>query len=145
MMYTSATLDTSQPLRPGPLSLACLSCHDGANADAHAVLNAPGSGLGEGSYTGNCAKCHIRGLLSAKLRMGRDMTNDHPISMDYPTPQQDSGFFIPPNLQTGWTDLPLYAGKVECPSCHNVHDPAKAPFLRIVNTASALCYRCHNK
>lgn len=145
-MYASPTLDTSLPVSPGALSLACLSCHDGVSADVHAtgVINAPGSGLGAG-YGGSCARCHPHGTISQLLKLGPNLSNDHPISMTYPTPQQDPAFFMPPDLQKGWSDMPLYGGKVECPSCHNVHDPAKTPFLRIANTGSALCYKCHNK
>lgn len=34
---------------------------------------------------------------------------------------------------------------VECGTCHDVHNPGNGSFLRIANTASALCYACHIK
>jgi predicted CXXCH cytochrome family protein len=154
-MYTSPTIDTSIPSRPSGLSLACLGCHDSVSAPeaatseyTHGVINAPGSGL-TGASTGRCLACHgshggSGGMYKIPV-IGPNLTNDHPISMTYPTVAQDTGFFIPPNLQKGWPDVPLFAGKVECPSCHNVHDPSKTPFLRKANTGSALCYTCHNK
>jgi predicted CXXCH cytochrome family protein len=155
-MYTSPTINTSIPSRPSGVSLACLSCHDDVGAgsavnaaDSHGVINVPGSGLGTGSYSGSCAKCHpgMHGadMYSPLLKIGPNLTNDHPISMTYPTAAQDAGFFIPPDLQKGWTDVPLFGGKVECPTCHNVHDPSKTPFLRRSNSGSALCFKCHNK
>jgi predicted CXXCH cytochrome family protein len=150
-MYTSDTIGTSVPARPSGISLACLSCHDGVSPDVHSVINQPGSGLGTLTYAGNCGRCHTshgsmgRSMTSPLLKLGPDLSNDHPISMTYPTAQQDPGFLIPPNLQKGWADVPLYSGKVECPSCHNVHDPSQTPFLRISNSGSALCYKCHNK
>jgi predicted CXXCH cytochrome family protein len=153
-MYSSPTINTSIPSRPSGVSLACLGCHDDVGAgsaasstDVHGVINAPGSGLGSVIYGGNCTKCHNPRPddVSPLLKIGPNLTNDHPISMTYPTAAQDTGFFIPPNLQKGWSDVPLYGGKVECPTCHNVHDPSKAPFLRIANTGSALCLKCHKK
>jgi len=39
----------------------------------------------------------------------------------------------------------LFAGTMECASCHDVHDNGIAPFLRLSNDASAMCLTCHNK
>lgn len=70
--------------------------------------------------------------------------------MTYPTPAQDPAFRTPPDLLRGWGglssgDVKLYGGKVECPSCHNVHNPSNRPFLRKTNTNDALCLTCHIK
>jgi predicted CXXCH cytochrome family protein len=149
--YSSDTIGTSIPNRPSGISLACLSCHDGVSPEVHSVINQPGSSLGTATYAGTCDKCHSshgsmgRTMTSQLLKLGPDLSNDHPISMVYPTDQQDPGFHIPPDLQKGWSDVPLFRGKVECPSCHNVHDPARVPFLRMANSGSTLCYKCHNK
>ena len=148
-MYTSSTIDTAIPSAPVGVSLACLGCHDGATSGSneHSLLNGPGSGsVPDTTSSLNCQRCHgsFYGGTDPNW-LGTDLRNDHPISIAYPTAAQDAGFFIPPNLQKGWADIPLYSGKVECPSCHNVHDPSKIPFLRIANTGSALCYKCHNK
>ncbi|MHB8828369.1 MAG: cytochrome c3 family protein [Syntrophales bacterium] len=152
-MYTSPTIDTAIPSRPSGLSLACLGCHDSVSAPeaatatyTHQVINAPGSGL-TGTYSISCAACHDShgGSMYTIPAIGPNLTNDHPISIIYPTAAQDAGFFIPPDLQKGWADVPLFSGKVECPTCHDVHDPAKVPFLRVANTGSVLCYKCHNK
>ena len=49
------------------------------------------------------------------------------------------------------SDLPLYTTlgttypKVECATCHEPHNSGNGTFLRIANTASALCVTCHNK
>jgi predicted CXXCH cytochrome family protein len=70
----------------GSVSLACLSCHDGTQA-MDVVINAPGSGgynaagteidLGAvGQMVGVPAGAPIPAL-------GEDLTNDHPISMQY--------------------------------------------------------------
>ena len=152
-MYSSPTIDATPSSRPSGVSLACLGCHDSVSAPeaatstyVHGVINAPGSGLG--TYSAKCTACHGShgsGPMYKIFTVGPNLTNDHPISMTYPTAAQDPAFFIPPDLQKGWSDVPLYSGKVECPTCHNVHDPARVPFLRTSNAGSALCYKCHNK
>jgi predicted CXXCH cytochrome family protein len=147
-MYSSPTINTDIPAAPVGVSLACLSCHDGVNSenDKHSLRNWPGSGLQNTTSGVNCERCHGRmHEPHVHWKLGTDLRNDHPISMVYPTAAQDTGFVIPPNLQKGWPDVPLYGGKVECPTCHNVHDPSKASFLRISNSGSALCFKCHNK
>ncbi|MDZ4164840.1 MAG: cytochrome c3 family protein [Smithellaceae bacterium] len=149
-MYSSPSIDTTIPGAPAGVSLACLGCHDGAakQSKEHSLLNAPGPrGVPDSNSWPNCQRCHPQmytGGLPVKW-LGTDLRNDHPISMTYPTTAQDAGFFLPPDLQKGWSDIPLYNGKVECASCHNVHDPARTPFLRVSNSGSTLCYRCHNK
>jgi predicted CXXCH cytochrome family protein len=151
-MYTSPTMDTATPSGPSGLSLACLGCHDSVSApeaatsnDFHRVINVPGPGL-TGIYSKNCEACHwAHGPMYSIPATGPNLTNDHPISIIYPTQAQDAGFIIPPNLQKGWSDVPLFSGKMECATCHNVHDPARTPFLRISNSGSALCYKCHIK
>ena len=66
----------------GSVSLACLSCHDGTQA-MDVVLNLPGSG------GFNAAGAPIDPLTSSPMTgtpvpvLGTDLTNDHPISMQY--------------------------------------------------------------
>jgi predicted CXXCH cytochrome family protein len=156
-MYTSPTIDTTIAGTPSPITLACMGCHDGvlsrlgdagnSNDTKHGVINAPGSGgIPDLSTYPNCQRCHPEMYGGTHINwIGTDLRKSHPVSMSYPTVEQDPGFFIPPSLQKGWSDVPLYSGKVECPTCHNVHDPSKTPFLRISNSGSGLCYKCHNK
>lgn len=77
--------------------------------------------------------------------LGSDLRNDHPISVTYDA-SRDPAFVAP--VSGAVNGLPLYgSGKnqVECASCHNVHDNANAPFLRVSNGGSALCLKCHIK
>lgn len=65
----------------GSVSLACLSCHDGTQA-MDVVLNSPGSG----GY--NPAGAPIDGTIGPMTGtpvpvLGEDLSNDHPISMQY--------------------------------------------------------------
>lgn len=66
----------------GSVSLACLSCHDGTQA-MDVVLNAPGSGnydpAGQEVDTGA-----IGSMVGTPVpTLGSDLSNDHPISMQY--------------------------------------------------------------
>lgn len=162
-MYASATIDTTIPGSPSAYSLICLSCHDGSLA-VDSIINAPGSGLNtSGPWNGNtasplhytmaagaghCGECHVAGGAAhdqSNVYIGTNLSDDHPISMVYPTTTEDASFNAPTDLTTGWSTVKLYDGRVECPSCHNVHDPTTRPFLRQSNSESALCKVCHIK
>ena len=80
----------------GSVSIACLSCHDGTQA-MNVVVNTPGSGTTTtmaGTWTGyNVANGALGYMLSQGgtvtsgpgefPRLGTDLSNDHPISMQY--------------------------------------------------------------
>jgi len=154
--YSSRTLDTQCPATPSPYSLACLSCHDGVNITGamnskHDLVVGPGGSSPDQTSWPDCARCHPEYWTGgpAITWIGTDLRNDHPISMTYPTPAQDPDFVTPPDMVKGWGtqagDIKLFDGKVECPSCHNVHNPTIRPFLRKSNAADALCKTCHVK
>jgi predicted CXXCH cytochrome family protein len=150
-MYDSSTMINDMPSGPSGLSLACLSCHDGTIA-VDEIINIPNSGVinSLAHYKmqpggGNCGICHGGGAVydATASYISTNLSNDHPISIGYPT--SPGRFNVPDNALTGWTDVKLYSGKVECSSCHAVHDPAIAPFLRKSNSGSLLCTKCHTK
>lgn len=162
-MYDSATIDTTLPTTPNSYSLICLSCHDGSLA-VDSIVNAPGSGYATSgpwygkaaaplhyqlkAGAGNCGECHTGGIAHDQdaVYIGTNLSDDHPVGMTYPTAMEDAAFNLPPDLDKGWTgSIKLYNGRVECPSCHNVHDPTVRPFLRESNAQSALCKVCHIK
>jgi predicted CXXCH cytochrome family protein len=161
-VYSSPTMDTSPGNPAVSVSALCLGCHDGSSAygivvptlgvtggDKHDLVSfavKDPSKTDQTSYQ-PCEKCHgdIWYGTPRWFRVGTDLSNDHPITMTYPTSAQDPAFNTPPDLQNGWTDIKLFRGRVECPSCHNAHDPANAPFLRKSNTGGALCVTCHIK
>lgn len=155
-VYSSTTMDTTPGDPQRTISILCLGCHDGVVGSA-VVNGITGSdkhdlvvgALGERpdmSSIQPCQNCHPDYFGGpAPYRLGTDLSNDHPIAMTYPTQAQDPRFNLPPDLSRGWPDLPLYNGKVECATCHNVHDPGQVPFLRISNAGSGLCVRCHLK
>jgi len=167
-MYKSDTLNSDCDATPSPLSLVCLSCHDSAgnmsfdgtgtlndgamnSDDTHFLVNEPNRSdiFGTQELERNCGvPCHdYSGYTKVPKfwEIGPDLTDDHPISMSYPTPAMDPDFWPPDNADTGWSDVRLFNGRVECPSCHNPHDPDNVPFLRKTMVGSALCFACHNK
>lgn len=127
-VYTSSTLNASG-LTVGGVSKLCLSCHDGTVA-----LDSYGTRTGTNMITGSPL-------------LGTDLTNDHPIGFTYDAAlaTADGGLVTPASASLVVTGIPLYTAKLECASCHNVHDNAASPFLRVANTTSALCLKCHVK
>ncbi len=128
-VYTSPTLD-SVAGQPAGATKLCLSCHDGTVA-----VDSFGGRSGTDFLTGN-------------KKVGPDLSNDHPVSMTYDAVADTSLVATSATSGLGGTidgDL-LFAGKVECASCHDVHDEAgNANLLVKPNTASALCLTCHAK
>jgi len=177
----SGTLD-GQILPVGSVSLACLSCHDGTQA-LDTVINAPGSGgfnaagarMGV-TWSGARVDPATGKLLgSAVSNLGTDLSNDHPVGIQYggfnPGTGQIDPDFVPATkhatLNRWWvnttggtagrdkTDMILYtrnnAGTdqpfVECASCHDPHS-GNPLFLRINaqgNAGSQVCLACHVK
>ena len=161
--YSSATMGVTPASTPNALSLACLSCHDeglvpgspdGAvySGDQHGVINPPNRSTP--FDFGPCDACHkmpppfFTPELGDWWQVGPDLRNDHPVSMDYASAQAlDPELKPAPDPIKGWgnQDLKLFDGKVECPTCHNPHDPTYRPFLRKPNNQSQICYTCHDK
>jgi len=88
----TSTLDAGV-LDVGSVSLACLTCHDGTQAIDN-IINAPGSGgfdtTGGGDVglnwawnTGNTLDNNGQFIAGAVVNLGVDLTNDHPISVQY--------------------------------------------------------------
>ncbi len=118
----------------------CLSCHDGT-VGVGSLYNDPNVAAGEETPT-NAAT--LMGAISAAADMGTDLTNDHPVNFDYSAAlfSADGELVDPTNAAVA----PLLAGgKVQCSSCHDVHDPTYLPFLVMDNSGSALCLTCHLK
>lgn len=153
-LYDSESL-ASKPSGLGAESLLCLSCHDGSMA-VDMVLNKPAGWNSEdeaalhmrmdsGGGMDKCTQCHD-GTTAHRMDsvlIGMDLKNDHPVGMAYPGAFENPDFFRP-SAERGFANgVRLFNDKVECASCHNVHDPGIVPFLRVEQ--GKLCYTCHNK
>jgi len=160
-LYGSPTMNVAVS-QPGGITRLCMSCHDGVSATAvvhgnvvntkHDLVKPPGHPEPDTSSVPNCERCHTDFYTGKRrtLVLGTDLSNDHPVSMPYPTAAQDPAFKTPADAARGWggtsqNDVKLYGGWVECGSCHNVHNPDTKPFLRKTNAGSRLCLTCHNK
>ena len=121
--------------QPAGATKACLSCHDGTVAIDSFGGKAP---AGAGTVT-----------LGSNL--GTSLADDHPVTFTYDaalaTATANAKLVSPSSAS--WVDsaktVPLFAGKLECASCHDAHDNTFGSFLRKSNNGSALCLTCHNQ
>jgi hypothetical protein len=83
---TGTTTFDAQEADVGSVSIACLSCHDGTQA-IDSMLNAPGSGNqwpASSTMTGSDIDAATGRLATGIIQnLGTDLSNDHPISMQY--------------------------------------------------------------
>jgi hypothetical protein len=144
----SSTLDGAQSAQPDGTAKMCLGCHDGTTAidtfdkyaggtlfmdDVNPLFVIPGFADGT----------------------DRDLRGTHPISITYDTTAD-------PNLNpvtnamgtSGTIEDVLDAGKVQCSTCHDVHDQETVVGTRLLRVAqtvgqggtpSGLCLTCHIK
>ncbi len=154
-LYDFRTLD-NKVKTPSPISLLCLSCHDGTlavdmtvfkpdtwdsseDASLHMRLNG-------GNDLMNCGKCHD-GIAAHSIEikhLGTDLQNDHPISMEYAGLNPKDQDFRPVDNEYGFDNgVKIYDNKVECATCNNVHNPDVNLLLR--TGTERLCETCHIK
>lgn len=128
--YDSPTLDAADVGQPDGDSLMCLSCHDGTTQST-SVTNIAGND-----------------------NLGRDLTDDHPISFQYtatlPANEIGTGLYNPTSQPSGLggtidEDMLDAGNKMQCTSCHDVHEQHNLMALRIDNTSGGLCKACHMK
>ncbi|MDQ7005847.1 MAG: cytochrome C [Acidobacteriota bacterium] len=145
-MYSSSTLDGAADAQPTGITKMCLGCHDGTVAiDDFDNHNGGTNFIGTGDQI-------------PQLSDGGnpDLRATHPISIVYDT--ADTGLHPTSNTMGGSGTIAdvLEAGKVQCHSCHDVHDApgeavANTHLLRVAQTTSqggnpsGLCLTCHDK
>lgn len=136
-LYASPTMDaTDASSQPSVSSKLCLSCHDGTVA-----LDSFGGATG----TTPLGPGH-------KANVGIDLSDDHPVSFTYDDTlaSADGELAAPSTAPSGLggtiADDLLISGKLECASCHDVHDAGGNNNLLVKSNAnSALCLTCHTK
>ena len=143
-LYSSPTLKAVLG-QPGGNSKLCLSCHDGTVAvDSF------------GTVTGTTN-------ITAANNLGTSLNDDHPIGFVYDTALSTTkGSMFDPatkivtigagaqSLTGTIASVMLYKGKMECSSCHDVHNTftvgANGTGMVKMDTAgSKICIACHNK
>ena len=133
--------------KPGSISKLCLSCHDGSVAvSSYGNFNP----LASSRHTGN------KYVTDTKFAIGQlgNLTNHHPIGFDYLAVKNlDDEIRDPSNALLGnnpygltVNDL-LFGGKMECASCHDVHNTKNTglKLTWVADTQSNLCFSCHAK
>ena len=144
-----------------------MSCHDGTIA-VDVLVNVNGLAFGPAvAFTRQgTAKAPSYGsaapgssnLMNIGLPfLGTDLRNDHPVTIVYETaraataPEFVTQVLVGSKITVGAVNpLPLFGtttanATVECASCHNAHNNSLGNFLRIANTGSAMCLKCHIK
>lgn len=145
-MYSSSTLDNTIGGSPGATSQACLACHDGT-LSVGVLTNLNGTGNTQTMTDQAGGASYTAGVMQAgtAFMVGEDLSNDHPIAIQHDE-AVDTGLKTLASAKTaGLVYFGAGVDEVECATCHNVHDPANAYFLRISNASSGLCTTCHNK
>lgn len=141
-LYSSPTTKATIG-QPSGNSKLCLSCHDGTVA--------------VDSFGGTTGAT----MISAVNNLGSSLKDDHPIGFAYDTSLATSnGSLFDPTtkqvtigsgtqIKTGSiSSVMLYGGKMECDSCHDVHNTftaATTGLIKVSQNGSALCLTCHNK
>lgn len=156
-MYGTTVSGTQTKSAPNPVSLACLSCHDGASA-INSVILQPGQSGSDFTYVSggtNVAFSTTSAGTAFKMPStiappGTSLQNTHPVSVPYTS---GVAFLAATGASlTNWAGastvaqvLFTYSGTqyVECGSCHDPHITVNVDFLRANNSGSALCISCH--
>ena len=119
-------------------SLLCMTCHDGVTT-MNSLSNPP-------LLVAETNNVVMNAGTPGGTNLGTNLTNDHPINIDYAKAQATVNAARPGSLTVSLpTTVPLQGGSMECSTCHNVHDNTKVPFLRVSIGGSALCLVCHLK
>ena len=140
-LYSTPTFDGASTItQPGGTSKLCLSCHDGTVA-----VNSFGGTTGTTMITGT-------------KNLGTNLSNDHPIGFTYDAALVTADGALNPTTtavtigsgtKTKSTTIAgmLFAGKMECATCHDVHNTftAGSKLVKVTTTASAICLTCHAK
>ncbi len=148
--YTSGSLQAVTTDIGGGTSVSnlCMSCHDGTVA-VNSLDNK--SSFGTPTMGGVATELDATGKLAAtrEAYMGTNLSNDHPINFTYDAALATSDGELKTPSSASFVDaahkVPLYSAKVQCASCHNPHNGVNGSFLRLSNSASALCQTCHSK
>lgn len=103
-----------------PVSMECISCHDGT------IAKVTNHRISEGNTN--------------RVKSIETIKGAHPIGMDYDKFRWDKTYVPAENLAA---DIILIDGRVGCASCHNLLG-RNDKYLAVDNSKSSLCFSCHN-
>lgn len=120
----------------------CMSCHDGT-VGMNAIYKFTAT---IGAIPGH-TDANSKLLPANTANLGTDLTSTHPVNFTYqgaPWLAQQTHVAVPANNKVSTANLPLdSAGKLQCATCHSVHDATNTYFLRDTIDGSKLCIDCH--
>jgi predicted CXXCH cytochrome family protein len=141
----------------------CLSCHDGT-VGVNTVYKgqySAGSHVSPDFGSGTNVPVFIPASSGALIGSGTEgLSNMHPLNFTYDATLagKSVSLAVPTTASNGFGGtrtglntssgkfLPLFANKMQCATCHDVHDGTTyRPFLRASTTGSELCLACHGK
>ena len=149
----SSTLEGTQSAQPDGTSKLCLACHDGTvgldTFDRYAGGNYFIDEYGPASFQVP--------FFSDGTQL--DLRGTHPISIAFPAGEAGDGVNFTDPVNATWAAgdtvaSTLDAGKVQCSTCHDVHDQESVSGTRLLRqgqtvsqggVASGLCLTCHVK
>ena len=132
-IYSSPTTDARIDQPSGP-SKMCLSCHDGSLA----------LGLVASRPATDPIVMSFRTIPPGDTDLTHDLSDDHPIGFRFDRALFNrDGQLRNPDLLT--ENLPLGPhNRVQCTTCHDVHNNSLGKFLRVPDRRSAICVACHD-
>ena len=128
--YKSTTL-VARVGQPSGASRLCLSCHDGTIA------------LTQTYNSRNAIPGTVYITRQDRGYIGTELTDDHPISFEHTAAvaARKGELRAPSSLPR---ELPLdHQRRLQCTTCHDVHDDTYGKFLRMDNRESRMCTSCH--
>jgi hypothetical protein len=152
-MYDSSwseTLTGTQSSQPDGISKLCLGCHDGTVA-----IDTFDKYSGGSVYIDDYDSGFKIGMPDGS---NIDLRGTHPLSIEFPAGEIGTEFNDPSTAT--WYDGSTVAstldnGKVQCSTCHDVHDQESVPNTHLLRQAqkdmgggeqaSGLCFTCHIK
>lgn len=137
--------------QPTGASKLCLSCHDGVTAID--------------KFGGRKTVTYMDATAAQQHNSSNKQTDSHPVSITFDSAMADANpsLYDPAvrritigagggKTRTGTiAELLLSNGKVQCSSCHDVHNNyvganmQDQPFLKVTTSGSKICLTCHNK
>lgn len=150
-VFTTYTfIDGTVTGQPDGVSKLCLSCHDGTVG----IDEFDGKNTGAGTVF---ISDFDQGFQVPGLGNSGDLGRTHPISVTYDFDPADPDDMNDPATTpmgtSGMINDVLPGGKVQCSSCHDVHDNVSVSGTHLLRVsqkasqgqASGLCLTCHNK
>jgi len=118
----------------------CLGCHDGTVG-----INSWYEPVTSSSFSNIPSSPAIFVPNTATIK---DLTNTHPINFTYNAALATAAHILTPASTTsvdGTGEVPLYAGKMQCGTCHDPHNGASGIFERNFPTqaSGSFCTYCH--